>query len=80
MRSVEDILLQLILQGDSFTYHRAAFGSLAAPLHTAPCCTNHDYHHVAHVHDLIHHNAAQTNVHHHHAAAPANVLWYCPCT
>ena len=41
MRSVENMLLQLILQGDSFTYHCAASRPYAAPHHVAPCCTHH---------------------------------------
>ena len=43
MRSVEDMLLQLILQGDSFTYHCAAFRHHVAPQRVAPCCTHHHY-------------------------------------
>ena len=42
MRSVEDMLLQLILQGDSFTYHYAAFVTmlhLTALHHAAPIIT-----------------------------------------
>ena len=48
MRSVEDMLLQLILQGDSFTYHFVASHHHAAPiitmldlmnmLYTSHCC------------------------------------------
>jgi len=65
MRSVEDILLQLIPQGDSFTYHRAASRPFAAPLHIASCCPNHDYHHAVHAtHDLLHHFAVQCSYHH----------------
>jgi len=45
MRSVEDMLLQLILQGDSFTHHRVASRHHAAPHHATPCCTHH--HNVA---------------------------------
>ena len=41
MRSVEDMLLQLILQGDSFTYHRVASRHHVAPHRVAPCCTHH---------------------------------------
>jgi len=41
MRSVEDMLLQLIFQGDSFTYHRAASRHHAVPHRAAPCCTHH---------------------------------------
>ena len=43
MRSVEDMLLQLILQGDSFTYRCAAFRHHVAPHRAAPCCTHHHY-------------------------------------
>ena len=42
MRSVEDMLLQLILQGDS-TYRCAAFRHHVAPHRAAPCCTHHHY-------------------------------------
>lgn len=38
MRSVEDMLRQLILQGGSFTYHRATSRHHVAPHHAAPCC------------------------------------------
>ena len=41
MRLVEDMLLQLILQGESFTYRCAAFRHHVAPHRTAPCCTHH---------------------------------------
>lgn len=40
MKSVEDMLLQLILQGDS-TYRCAAFRHHAAPHRAAPCYTHH---------------------------------------
>ena len=54
MRSIEDILLQLILHGDSFTYHSVAFRPFATPYRVGPlCCIMHN--HV--VHDLIHHAA-----------------------
>ena len=43
MRLVKDII-QLILQGDSFTYHSVASRPLAAPHRVTPCCT---YHHNA---------------------------------
>ena len=43
MRSVEDMLLQLILQGDSFTYRCAAFRHHAALHRAAPGCTHHHY-------------------------------------
>ena len=53
MRSVEDMLLQLILQGDSFTYRCAAFRHHVAPHRAAPCCTHHHYagphYHAAHI-------------------------------
>jgi len=49
MRSVED---QLILQGDSFTYHFAASRHHAAPHRVAPCCT---HHHNAGPHDHVVH-------------------------
>ena len=42
MRSVEDMLLELILQGDS-TYRCASFRHHAAPHCTTPCCTHHHY-------------------------------------
>ena len=38
-RSIEDMLLQLILQGDSFTHHSVASRPLAAPHHAAPFFT-----------------------------------------
>ena len=43
MRSVEDMLLQLILQGDSFTYRCDAFHHHVAPHRVAPCCPHHHY-------------------------------------
>ena len=52
MRSVEDMLLQLILQGDSFTYRCAAFRHDVAPHYAAPCCT-HDHYVVSHHASLI---------------------------
>jgi len=83
MRSVEDILLQLILQGDSFTYHRSASRPFAAPYHVAPSCCSwshtlpihhdvHDLHHTSHIpHDVhIHHPAhiSHDAIHVHHTA------------
>ena len=75
MRSVEDMLLQLILQGDSFTYRCAAFRHHVAPHCAAPCCTHHHYaasHHaslimtvpitVLHYVPLLHHVAILTYV------------------
>ena len=41
MRSVEDMLLQLILQGDSFTYHFAASHHHVVHHRDAPCFTHH---------------------------------------
>ena len=52
MRSVEDILLQLILQGDSFTYHNSASCPFATPDHVAPsCCIM--LHHATHISCII---------------------------
>lgn len=41
MRSIEDTLLPLILQGDSFTYHCVASRHHATPHRVAPCRTHH---------------------------------------
>lgn len=75
MRSVEGILLQVILQGDSVTYYCVAFCNHATPHHVAPCCTHHHYvasHHaslimivpitVLHCVPLLHHVAIVTYV------------------
>jgi len=75
MRSVEDMLLQLILQGDSFTYRSVAFCHHVAPHRAAPCCTHYHYvasHHaslimtvpitVLHYVPLLHHVAILTYV------------------
>jgi len=43
MRSVEDMLLQLILQGNFFTYHCAASRHHVAPHRATPCCTHHHH-------------------------------------
>jgi len=43
MISIEDMLLQLILKDDSFTYYCAAFRHHVALHRTAPCCTHHHY-------------------------------------
>lgn len=51
MRLVEDMLLQLILQGESFTYRCDAFCHHAAPDCATPCCTHH--HHVASHHTSL---------------------------
>ena len=59
MRLVEDILLQLILQGDGFTYRSATFHPICAHNFVTPCCTvthvepwwlsySCSYHHAAH--------------------------------
>jgi len=52
MRSIEDMLLQLILQGDSFMYHFVASHHHAAPHRVEPCCT---HHHNAGPHDHVVH-------------------------
>lgn len=53
MRSVEDMLLQLILEGDSFTYHCVASHHHVAPHRVAPCYTHQHnvgpHHHVVHI-------------------------------
>jgi len=75
MGSVEDMLLQLILQGDSSTYCYVAFHHHVAPHRAVPCYTHHHYaasHHASlimtipitalHYVPLLHHVAILTYV------------------
>jgi len=74
MRSVEDMLLQLILQGDSITYHSATSRHHIAPHRVAPC---YSHHHNARPQDV----AAQVFiiVVHSAIAAPCLLLSQCTC-